>query len=70
MLLVKPFSRSMPALCAAFALFFAAACGRPAEEEPVIQVDAAVAVKEGLGESCWSVTLLPPVSREKAHAIT
>ncbi|MEP1599434.1 MAG: peptidylprolyl isomerase, partial [Hyphomonas sp.] len=44
MLLLKPFSRALPALLAASTLLWVPACNRPVEEEPVIQVEAAAAV--------------------------
>ncbi len=44
MLLLKPFSRNILISMSAALMLLATACGRPVEEEPVIQVEAATAV--------------------------
>ena len=44
MLLLKPFSRNILISMSAALALLATACGRPVEEEPVIQVEAATAV--------------------------
>ncbi len=44
MLLLKPFSRNILISMSAALVLLATACGRPVEEEPVIQVEAATAV--------------------------